>query len=188
MRCFIAINLPESVKTILSGLQHEFKKCGADIRWGRPENIHLTLKFLGNIEEKAVDNINGIIERACNGCTAFNLKISRAGVFPNMKSPRVLWIGLDNSKVLAGLQQEIEDGTASLGFKQENRKYVPHLTLGRFRSSRDKRVLLDKVELYKNNEFGLFDVGSVCLMKSDLGPAGAKYTKLSEVFLNKENS
>lgn len=183
MRCFIAINLPESVGKILAGLQHEFKKYGADIRWVRPEHIHLTLKFLGSIEEKSVDALAGVIEKACTGCTAFQLTVSGAGVFPNMKSPRVLWIGLDSSVALSGLQEEIDRGAASLGFKQEHRKFVPHLTLGRFRSSRIKQGFREKIESYENSQFGAFDVGSVCLMKSDLGPSGATYSIIKEIFL-----
>jgi 2'-5' RNA ligase len=185
LRCFIAINLPEAVINILAGLQHEFKKCGADIRWVRPENIHLTLKFLGDTNEEAVENIANIIEMACKEYTAFNFEIFGAGIFPDKKPPRVLWVGLKTSEVLAELQRKIEDPTASLGFKKEKRRFVPHLTLGRFKSSRGKGGLKEKISLYENTGFGSFEIGSVCLMKSDLSPAGAKYSIIKEVFFRK---
>ncbi len=183
MRCFIAINLPDAVKEILAGLQHEFKKCGADIRWVRPENIHITLKFLGDINEETAGHIVEIVEMACKEHSAFNFEIFGAGVFPDKKPPRVLWAGLRTGEVLSELQQKIEDGTASLGFKKEKRRFAPHLTLGRFKSSRGKEDLKEKIRLYENTGFGSFDTGSVCLMKSDLSPSGAKYSIIKEVFL-----
>ncbi len=185
MRSFIAIELPETTKLSLAELQQEFKNCGTDIRWVKPENIHLTLKFLGNIEEKNVSSIVKKIEGACNKYTAFSLEISGVGVFPNTKSPRVLWVGVIGNEVFNGLQQEIESGMASLGFQRENRKFIPHLTLGRFKSSQGKGALLDKIQLYENNRFGLIDVMSISLMRSDLSPAGARHTRIAEVSLGK---
>lgn len=184
MRSFIAIELPETARSALESLQGELKKCGADIRWVRPEHIHLTLKFLGDIKEKDVAGIAEDIKGTCSRYPAFKLAISRMGVFPNTKSPRVLWVGLDNSGVLSGIYNEIEAGMASLGFERENRRFVPHLTLGRFRSPRGKDGLLEKMETCKNSEFGLIEVNSVSLMRSDPGPEGAKYTRLADFRLH----
>jgi len=187
LRSFIAIELPETARTALEALQGELKKCGADIRWVRPEHIHLTLKFLGDIREKDVAGIAENIKGTCDRYPAFKLVISGADVFPNTKSPRVLWVGLDGSEVLTGLQNEIEGRMASLGFERENRRFVPHLTLGRFRSSRGKDVMMEKMETCKNSEFGLIEVNSVSLMRSDLGPAGAKYTRLADFRLRSKD-
>ena len=175
--------MPEPVRTALSELQNGLKKCGADVRWVKPEGVHLTLKFLGEIKEKDVDRIVNIIEGTCSQYTAFNLEIAGAGVFPNKRSPRVLWVGINGNGTFAALQQEIEDAMASMGFEKENRKFVPHLTLGRFRSLIGKESLLEEIELHKDNKFGVIDVKSVYLMKSDLSPAGAKYTKVAEIAL-----
>ena len=189
MRCFIAINLPESVKKILTGLQQELGQCGADIRWVRPENIHLTLKFLGDINKEAVEDIVKILEMACKEHTVFDFEIFGTGIFPNMKSPRVLWVGLNTGELFASLYQMIEKGAASLGFKAEKRRFVPHLTLGRFRSSMGKSTLIEKIGLYEKNRFGSFNIQSVCLMQSTLKPAGAEYTIIKEVFLgNKKDN
>jgi 2'-5' RNA ligase len=185
LRSFIAIELPETAKSFLAGLQQDFKNCGADIRWVKPENIHLTLKFLGNIEEKQIDNIIKVIEKACSKYAAFNFRFSGVDVFPRRGSPRVLWVGMNGNETLTGLQQEIDIGLVKLGFERENRKFVPHLTLGRFKSSRGKVPLLDKIKSYKNNKSGLTDVSSVSLIKSDLSPAGARYTRIAEVSLGK---
>ena len=181
MRSFIAIELPETIENALAELQSDLKGCGVDVRWIKPENIHLTLKFLGNIEEKMVDSISEAIKKACRTYAVMKLTLSEVGVFPNVRSPRVLWVGLNNSDILPALQNEIEQELSPLGFEQEKRKFVPHLTLGRFKSSRGKMALKEKIELYRGKELGVFDTGSVSLMKSDLGPAGAKYTRLAEI-------
>jgi RNA 2',3'-cyclic 3'-phosphodiesterase len=186
LRSFIAIELPEAVKSALSEFQQELKKCGADVRWVKPESVHLTLKFLGNISEKDVDRIIKSLEGTCRKYTAFNLEISGAGVFPNKKSPRVLWIGVTVNGAFAKLQQEIEDAMASMGFEKENRKFVPHLTLGRCRSSIGKEALLEKIELHKDNTFGVIDVKNVSFMKSELSPVGAKHTRVAEIALGKQ--
>jgi 2'-5' RNA ligase len=185
LRSFIAIELPETVKSALAELQQELKKCGADIRWIKLASIHLTLKFLGNIEDKVVENIVKVIKGTCEKYSEFNLDIKGVGVFPNIKSPRVIWVGVNSNTAISGLQNEIEGGMSSLGFERENRKFTPHLTLGRFRSYQGKASLVDKIESYKDTTFGIMDVNSVSLIKSDLSPAGAKYTRLANVALGK---
>ncbi len=171
------------MRTALSELQDELKKCGADVKWVRPESIHLTLKFLSDIKEKDVDSIAKLIEGTCKKHTVFNLEIKGTGVFPNMRSPRVIWIGVDGTSSIIRIQKEIEDGMASLGFEKENRSFSPHLTLGRFRSLWGKEALMEKIETYKDGEFGSMDVNSISLMKSELSPAGAKYTRVAEIAL-----
>ncbi len=183
MRSFIAIELPDTVKSALLSLQQELKTCGADIRWVKTEGIHLTLKFLGNIEDKLVDRIIEILKGTCRKYRAFNCEIRGVGVFPHVKSPRVLWVGVGNAEPLTKIQQEIENGMSSLGFERENRKYSPHLTLGRFKSSQGRTALLDKVESHKNSLLGSVDVNNISLMRSDLSPAGAKYTNIAKISL-----
>ena len=185
MRSFIAIELPETLKKALADLQQELEKCGADVRWTRPENIHLTLKFLGNIEEDKADIIAEKITGTCKGQPDFELGISGVGVFPNKRSPRVLWAGIDLNDDILALQEGIEEAMAFLGFEREKRRFSPHLTLGRFRSSRGKQALLDEMDAYMENIFGLMDVNSVLLMRSDLEQSGARYTKIAEAYLGK---
>ena len=188
MRSFIAIELSETVKSTLAELQQEFKKCGADVRWVNPDNVHLTLKFLGNIEEKSAEETLKLMEKTCSRYNPFNIELKGLGTFPNSKSPRVLWVGISGNSVLAELQRDIEDGMASLGFASENRKFTPHLTLGRFRSLKGKECLLEAIKLFEKNSFGLINVKSIFLMRSDLSPAGARYTKIGEVPLDKSTA
>jgi 2'-5' RNA ligase len=187
LRSFIAIELPETVKKALAEFQQELGKCGADVRWIRSENIHLTLKFLGNIEEDKADIIAERLKGTCKGHSGFKVNISGTGVFPNKRSPRVLWAGISLNEEIVTLQEGIEDAMASLGFEREKRRFSPHLTLGRLRSSRGKQAVLDKMDAYRENIFGIMDVDSVLLMRSDLGPSGAKHTKIAVCDLKSNN-
>ena len=188
LRSFIAIELPETAISALAGLQHELKKCGADVRWVKPENIHLTLKFLGDIGDEIVANILKIIETICRRSRAFDLEIKGTGAFPNLRAPKVIWVGVNSNADIDALQNEIEAGMSSLGFARENRTFTPHLTLGRFRSSQGKGPLLEKVELFKDRKYGLIDVGSIALMRSDLSPSGARHSVIAGISFGNNNS
>jgi 2'-5' RNA ligase len=181
LRCFIAIELPEEVKASLAGIQQHLKKSGADIRWVKTDNIHLTLKFFGDIEEHSITGIIQVLKGACSHHNIFSIEISGIGTFPAKRSPRVLWAGITAHGELVKLQAEIDEAAASLGFDPEKRAFSPHLTLGRFRSSQGKSALLEKITMLEHDRFGLFDVRSIYLIKSDLKPAGAVYSTIAEV-------
>jgi 2'-5' RNA ligase len=183
LRSFIAIELPEEVKSALFRIQDELKESRADIRWVKTDNIHLTLKFLGDIDGKNIGNIVQQIEGACAKYSFFELEISGIGVFPNMRSPRVLWAGIQHEDAFAGLQSEIENGLASIGYKRERRRFSPHLTLGRFRSAKGKASISERIELHKNDRIGSIAVRTISLMESKLSPAGAQYSRVAEVAL-----
>lgn len=185
MRSFIAIELPKTMQSVLSDIQRDFKKSDADVRWVRPENIHLTLKFLGTVEESMIRSITDVLKKASGKSRAFTLALSGVGIFPDVRSPRVVWIGTKECAVLIDLQRDIEEGLALLGFEREKRKFTAHLTLGRFKSARGKRTLMEILETCRGREFGSFGVGSISLMKSDLSQAGAKYMRIAEVWLGK---
>jgi 2'-5' RNA ligase len=181
MRCFIAIELPGEVKSALAGLQEEFKKYGVDVRWVKPDNIHLTLKFLGDIDEKKVEEIVKRVEKICDKYESFSLETKGVGIFPSLHSPRVLWVGIKGNSSLIRLQADMEDEMSSIGFKRENRGFTPHLTIGRFKSSVGKRELANRIELHRDDSFGLINVKAIVLMKSDLKPSGAEYTRIAEI-------
>ena len=186
MRCFIAIELPEAVKSTLSGIEEELKKSKADVRWIKPDNIHLTLKFFGNIEEKKTEKIIEIMESICNQYAPFTIEIKGMGTFPNIKSPRVLWVGIEGNDTLKTLQKEIENKMESIGFEREDRAFTAHLTLGRFRSSIEKEGLLKAVKLHEKDTFvGSINVQSLSLIRSDLHPEGARYSKIIDIPLGK---
>ena len=181
LRCFIAIELPDSVKSSLVKLQDELKNCGADVRWVNTDNMHLTLKFLGNIKEEIVKKIIDAMKKVCGNYNAFSLEIKGIGTFPGPKSPRVLWLGVENSSILKTLQADIEEEMSGLGFTKEKRGFRSHLTLGRFRSSAGKEKLFSAVKLREKDSFGTMQVNSTLLMQSDLNPGGARHTKISDV-------
>jgi 2'-5' RNA ligase len=183
MRCFIAIDINEKVKTAILELQRIFKGCNADIRWIKPENIHLTLKFLGNVEEDMLDKIRTKLEDICLRYKGFGLEAKGIGLFPDKRRPRVIWVDVNGNGNLRGLQSDIEGAMATMGFKKEERAFTPHLTIGRFRSRTGIDALYDKMQLYRDESFGVIDVRSVLLMESRLRPAGAEYRRVAEFAL-----
>jgi RNA 2',3'-cyclic 3'-phosphodiesterase len=189
IRSFIAIELPEEVRTGLHRLQTEltlpqytFVKCVA------PESIHITLKFLGNISPQKVAEITRVMEQASQGVSPFQLQITDVGAFPNMRQPRVLWVGIKGElDKLAAWQKRIDDGLVPLGFVKEARPFTPHLTLARLRENcspgdrRDLGELVMKTHVEVDYKVA---VNSLSLMKSQLLPGGAVYSRLAEVKLS----
>jgi 2'-5' RNA ligase len=165
-------------------VQRDLKTSHADVKWVSPENIHLTLKFFGNIEESKVDPILQSIGSLIQRTSPFSMKVQGVGAFPHFKNPRVIWMGLRGGKeVLAMFQKELEGTLAKIGFEPEDRPFQPHLTLGRMKSSRGKDDLVGKMEKHREEEFGNVEVEKVVLFKSDLRPSGPIYTALKELRL-----
>jgi 2'-5' RNA ligase len=189
IRTFIAIELDESIKDELTRLQERLK-CEAlqgSLRWVRPVGIHLTLKFLGDVPADQIGEITRALEKSCQGFAPFSLSCGGLGCFPNLKRPRVVWVGVqEETGTLAQLQKAIEENVAPLGYPPEKRKFSPHLTLGRVQrrvSSGDLRRLGELVGASEIGTLGQMEVRSVNLMRSDLRPSGAMYTRLAEVEL-----
>jgi len=182
IRSFLAIELPKTTLERIAKLQAELKESRVDVRWVSPENIHLTLKFFGNIEESRIDEIVEGVKEPIRACVPFFLQLQGMGAFPHLKDPRVIWVGLvDEGNVLAPLHKEIERRLERLGFPSEGRPFQPHLTLGRLKSSRGKDELIWRIERHTDEPFGAFPVERVVLFRSDLRPAGPLYTALREV-------
>lgn len=185
VRAFIAIEIPVSIKKGLTEIQDKLKRTGADVAWTRPEGIHLTLKFLGDVEEKQLESVKWAVEEAAKGFSRFGTEISGIGTFPNPKYPRVIWIGVkdNNEGGLTALQNSIEKEIEKLGFKAEKRGFTPHLTLGRVRSQKNRDSLIKALEEFDKIELGALNVEGISLIKSDLSPKGAVYTELFKVSL-----
>ncbi|MBS1791149.1 MAG: RNA 2',3'-cyclic phosphodiesterase [Acidobacteria bacterium] len=180
MRTFIAIELPNSVKAELAKLQTELRRTGADIGWTNPENIHLTLRFLGEIEERKVDELKRVCAEIAAEFQPFSLCLKDTGYFPDFRRPRVLWVGLGGSiEIAAQLQNRLEQGVSALGFDREDKSFKPHLTIGRVKSGKNVKPLVAKADMYPLPELP-FDVGEIVLFKSELLPAGARYTALGK--------
>lgn len=184
MRTFIAIEIPEEIKKQMAEAQRRLKGAGVDASWTRSEGVHLTLKFLGEIPESKVSEIMSALTGAASGSGRFRLEVAGVGAFPNSGNARVVWVGVSGDiEKLTGLQAGVEDAMARLGMKCEERKFTPHLTLGRIKYIRSKESWLGALEELKDIKFPGFDVTSVSLMKSELRPSGAAYTEMGRVEL-----
>ncbi len=188
IRSFIAIELPEEVRTGLKQIQDLLKSFdSAPAKWVDPQSIHLTLKFLGNVNGEKISTIVQAIRDAAIEVTPFELKVDGLGSFPNPKRVQVVWIGLTGElEKLQALQKNIELQVAPLGFPTEKRPFAPHLTLARVRESVtpvQRQTLGTRII---ETQIGLnlaIKVGAISLMRSRLTPAGAVYTRLSLVEL-----
>jgi 2'-5' RNA ligase len=189
VRCFIAIELPDGVKRGLRELQAQLKAASlAPVKWVDPENIHLTLKFLGNVAAGRLDKIGQAMTEAVQGTSSFSLEVKELGVFPNPKRVQIVWVGVSGeTEKLAILQQRIESGLEKLGFPSENRRFTPHLTLARLRDRATPQEREKLGQTIAETEFaaaGSFTVNSVKLMKSQLTPEGPIYSQLSSAVLD----
>ena len=181
LRVFCAVELPgdvrERVGVYVAGLREKFPHVRAS--WERPEKLHLTLKFLGEIKPARVDELNAAAERAAARVSTFHIKLSGAGAFPPRGPARVLWLGVaDEAGGLAALQRHLEDECAAEGFPREYRPYSPHLTLARLRTPAGVRPLAEHHRA-SSIETPPFAVSDLVVMRSELGPAGSRHTPLS---------
>lgn len=151
------------------------------VRWIPAENLHLTLKFLGDVEEARVPSIRAAVRDALMDNTRFRVTASGLGVFPDSRRPRVLWVGLASPE-LARLAGQVERALEPLGFGRTASPFRPHVTIGRWRrpESRDER-LRGELARWRDHEFGEFRIDAATLFRSTLGPSGAVYDPL-EVF------
>ena len=178
IRCFVAVELPEALKETIASRTERVRKSGADARWVRAENFHLTLKFLGSVPEEMLPELREALAEAVRPYAGFRLGFRGAGVFPNRRQPRVVWVGTYDSDRLVDLQRDIELALEPLGFEAEKRPFSAHLTIGRLKSQKRRDFLLRELDELAEEDFGQFDVTEVALMKSTLKPGGAEYSRL----------
>ena len=184
IRSFIAIELPDGIKSGLENTQQELKSMQLRARWVKPGNIHLTLKFLGNIDPLDIDNIAGAMDDAAREFAPFTLKVSGIGFFPGIKRPRVVWVGLgSDGQILFDLQRNLEDRLAVVGFPKEKRAFKAHLTLGRIRDAVHPDIAGRAIQQFARPAGQHFTADRIILYKSDLKPTGAEYSKLKETKL-----
>lgn len=195
LRLFVAIEIGDIVKKRFRECQERLKEAGGGIKWVDVGNIHITLKFLGYVEEKHLSQAKDIIKRSVQGIKPFSLRFKGIGGFPRFQRPRVVFIMAEESvsasggpgdkkmSCLATMNSRLEEGFQSLGIEKEDRPYEAHLTLGRVKSPHNVERLVRLMEEYREEPFGEELVSRVLLMHSQLTPQGPIYTRLEEFLL-----
>ncbi|MCL4559393.1 MAG: RNA 2',3'-cyclic phosphodiesterase [Chloroflexi bacterium] len=190
IRSFIAIDIPSDIQRKLDEISTELRSKRPDsaVRWVPSENIHLTLKFLGEVSTNNLEILTKILQSAVSRHHCFQIKIGTLGAFPSVRRPRVIWIGIQAPPDLSSLQHSIEAETIRLGYAAEERPFSAHLTLGRVShnaSPLEVRQIGDILSGYTVGELGIALIDRVHLFRSDLEPGGAVYTSLLSLPLSK---
>jgi len=180
MRLFIAISLNSQLQQELTELQEKFR-VRKGIRWVKPQNIHLTLNFLGEVDEQRIPLIKEVMQRATRGVFPFLLSFGGLGAFPNLKAPRVIWLGLKSEKEVVSLQQRLEKELSRIGFSPEKRKFQPHLTLGRVKFLENKKEFVKRMQESEQASLSSkLRVDKIELIESKLTPQGPIYSLVHE--------
>ena len=184
IRAFIAIEIPGEIQDKIGELQNSLKGIGGKINWTKPGNIHLTLKFLGDIDEDIIDEIAVKLQQAIQKVEGFKISVQGTGVFPNFKRPRVIWVAAKSEgDQLEKLAAQIEDCMKNFGFEKEHRRFSAHLTLGRVKDTKGIEPMMERLRSYEEFVAGNFSVKEFYLIKSELHPAGSIYTPLKKIDL-----
>ena len=183
LRTFIAIELPEEIQRGLERVQRKLSRligAGLKVRWTRPEAIHLTLKFLGDIRRETIHEVGAFMRESVRGIPPFELTVEGLGSFPPTGRPRILWVGVTGEvEPLSVLAGRLEEGARQIGAKGEDRRYVPHLTLGRVKSA--PPGFAESLAAVKKPILGTFQADGLTLFMSELTPKGSAYTVLDRV-------
>jgi RNA 2',3'-cyclic 3'-phosphodiesterase len=183
IRAFIAIDLTPEITHQLGMISCQLKQDLVDVpvRWVPAENIHLTLKFLGDVSIAHMEILKEVLQTDASTHRGFSFSVGKLGAFPNFRHPRVIWIGVEAPHDLAALQRSIESSMARMGYAPEDRPFSPHLTLGRVSrnaTARDTHKIGEILEASTVGFLGVNPVSAVCLYRSDLKPSGAEYSKI----------
>jgi RNA 2',3'-cyclic 3'-phosphodiesterase len=175
VRLFIAIEIPENIRTTFASLLKEFRAIAPQLKWVRAENLHVTLKFLGETESAKVEALQNVLT-AIQSSEPVSLEFRGLGFFPNDKLPRVFWAGMEASANLKSLATQVDQATHRLGFPLEERPFTPHLTLARFQLPGIPPKLLQAIKEKSGQPFGSLRTGEFHLIESKLKSTGAEYT------------
>jgi RNA 2',3'-cyclic 3'-phosphodiesterase len=180
LRAFVAVESPTPLREALRAVQSELVGLGVRVRWTAPERIHLTLKFLGEVPVGHVASLAQALTAAARGHAPFALDAAGLGVFPGLRRPRVIWVGLaDRGGLLARLQADVEKRLAALGFPAETQRFRGHLTVGRFREGSPPGPLAEALARWAGRAVGCLEVREIVLFQSLLRPEGPEYTPLA---------
>jgi 2'-5' RNA ligase len=190
IRAFTAVDIPEDVRAAVKEAQVELKRAhvGVKISWTKIDSLHLTLQFLGSIEETLVDKIKSGLQSVAGQHQPFDLAVCGGGAFPNENRARVIWVGCDDAgERLKALARSVQAAMQLLGFEPEDREFSAHLTLGRIKVPRPDVALTTALDSLKNTDFGTLRIEAIHLVESQLHPEGSIYSKLSTHALGVQN-
>ena len=179
VRAFLALDISDDIKGRLMELEAAISGSGADVKLVERENLHVTLKFLGDINAEMVEKVSGVAKSSTVG--KFLMQVKGSGVFPNQKMPRVLWAGVgEGSGKVTSIFSQLDTGIAKLGYPEE-RNFTPHITVGRVKSLRNKDGLLEALNRFSSENFGEMMIDKIILKRSILSSSGPVYSNLKEV-------
>jgi len=181
VRTFIAVEISPEVRMRTARLISRLQETGANVRWVKPEQMHITLKFLGDVDLRDIPDVCAAVARSTIDVPPFSLRIAGAGAFPNLLHPRTVWLGADQgSDELAELYARIETALSALGYRAEQRRFRPHLTIGRVRNAdRGMEALAEVLTQHADYVAGVVDVDEVVTFSSDLERDGPQHEPLA---------
>lgn len=179
MRAFLAVDLDEKLVDKIVEVQGQLEKAEAPVKFVEQENLHFTFKFFGDISKEKRDEIIGLVNEKLEKYEPFELSIKKTGVFPHLGYMRVIWLGVEDPDMFSKIQEDLDEDFVGMGFKKE-RSYIPHLTIGRVKGSKNKEALVSTIRELEDVEIGKMLVKKVTLKKSELTPAGPIYTDVKE--------
>jgi 2'-5' RNA ligase len=185
IRTFIAVDLDPAIRQRTVALQESLARSAAEVKWVEPENLHVTLLFLGEVEDRQVHEVCRAVTACCAEQEAFTLTVGGVGAFPNLRRPRTLWVGLGlGTQQMVSLHDALEEVLLDLGcYRREERGYTPHVTLGRLRSDRVDDDLIRALTKNAAWQAGEMQVAEVQVMSSQMSPKGPLYTAMSRAKL-----
>ena len=184
LRTFIAVDLGKTIRDRAIALQETLARSGADVKWVEPENLHVTLLFLGEVDAREAPRVCQLVADGTRKHAAFPMTVETVGCFPNARRPRVLWVGVgQGTQELCALHADLEEPLTELGYRREERRYTPHITLGRVKSDRPPDSLAMALARHAGWKGGEIDVREILVMSSELTPQGPIYTVLSRARL-----
>jgi 2'-5' RNA ligase len=179
MRAFLAVDLDEKLEDEVSQVQKRIMGANAQLKFVEPENLHFTLKFLGEVSDSKVEDLKVMIEDKIVEYEPFKLYINKTGFFPHSGYIRVIWLGVENPEVYSQMQIDLDQEFVKLGFKKE-KSYIPHLTIARVKGAKNKEALISLIKEMENVNIGDMMVDKLVLKKSELTPVGPIYYNLFE--------
>jgi len=185
IRTFVAVLIDDDLRRRIAGVQDQLKRLAPDVKWVAPENLHVTMKFLGDVREDMLPDVFAAVEKAAGGFSPFDVSVSGLGAFPSPSRARVVWVGLgDGWEQLRDLASAVEANLAALGFAREDKEFKAHITIGRVKFSRFLDRLAEGFGEVESGGLGVQSVASIAVMRSELRPSGPVYTPLKMIPLS----